>query len=96
MDKQNSSELKKQRVTAFIDPILVKRAKVRGALESMTISEVVERALEEYAPKLEQDAYQNIHLKFNNGISVDTSLTESDMRSKRKPPMHAKPMNVHK
>jgi hypothetical protein len=43
----------KSRLTAFVDPMLVKRAKVRGALEGLTISEIVEKALEGYAPKIE-------------------------------------------
>jgi hypothetical protein len=96
MQKQNSLQIKKQRVTAFIDPILFKRAKVRGALESMTVSEIVERALEEYAPKLEQDTNKNIHLHFVNGPAIDTLLTENDMRSKRKALMHTKSIGVHK
>lgn len=57
---------KKQRLTAFIDPILVRRAKARGALEGLTISEVVEKALEIYAPKIVMDKDQNVHLKFIN------------------------------
>ena len=57
---------KKQRITAFIDPILVRRAKARGALEGLTISEVVEKALEVYAPIIVTDKEQNIHLKFIN------------------------------
>ena len=43
----------KQRVTLFVNPDLVKRAKVRGALEGLTISEVVERALDVYTPKID-------------------------------------------
>lgn len=54
----------KQRLTAFIDPLLVKRAKVRGALEGLTISEVVERALDAYAPNIEKGSDQHIHVKF--------------------------------
>ncbi len=57
---------KKQRITAFIDPILVRRVKARGALEGLTISEVVEKALEVYAPIIVTDKDQNIHLKFIN------------------------------
>ena len=56
----------KQRLTAFVNPELVKRAKVRGALEGLTISEVVEKALDAYAPKIELDSDQHIHLKFIN------------------------------
>lgn len=52
----------KQRLTAFVDPALVKRAKVRGALEGFTISEVVEHALDDYAPIIEESRGKKIHL----------------------------------
>lgn len=52
----------KQRLTAFVDPALVKRAKVRGALEGFTISEVVEQALDAYAPVIEEGKDKKIHL----------------------------------
>jgi hypothetical protein len=52
----------KQRLTAFVDPQLVKRVKVRGALEGLTISEIVERALDAYAPKIEEGRDKEIHL----------------------------------
>lgn len=68
---------KKYRLTAFIDPILVKRAKVRGTLEGLTMSQVVERALEAYAPKIEKDAKQNIHLKFTNAPSLEKLILVS-------------------
>jgi len=42
----------KQRLTAFVDPSLVKRAKVQGALGGLTVSEIVEKAIDSYAPKL--------------------------------------------
>lgn len=74
MNQQSTITQKKYRITAFVDPVLVKRAKVRGALEGLTISEVVEKALEAYAPKLEKDANQQIHLKFVNGPSLDTLI----------------------
>lgn len=45
----------KQRLTAFIDPSLVKRAKVQGALRGLTVSEIVEKAIDVYAPKLKKD-----------------------------------------
>ncbi len=54
--KQNqikSNEKNKQRMTAFVDPVLVTRAKVRGALEGLTISEVVEQALDASTPKID-------------------------------------------
>ena len=53
---QDKSDVKneiKQRLTAFVDPDLVKRAKVRGALEGLTISEIVEQALDAYTPKID-------------------------------------------
>jgi len=53
----------KQRLTAFVNPELVKRAKVRGALEGLTISEIVEKALDAYAPRIEDDG-SKIHLNF--------------------------------
>ena len=65
--KNNSKSEKKQRVTAFLDPILVRRAKARGALEGLTISEIVEKALEVYAPIIVTDKDQNINLKFIKG-----------------------------
>lgn len=49
-NKSVKNKYTKQRLTAFVDPVLVKRAKVKGALEGLTISEVVERALDSYAP----------------------------------------------
>jgi hypothetical protein len=83
IQKTTIPQIMKQRLTAFVDPILVKRAKVRGALEGLTISEVVEKALEEYAPKLEKDADQKLHLKFVNGPTIENLLTEKDMHAKR-------------
>lgn len=55
---------KKQRITAFLDPVLVTRAKVRGALEGLTISEMFEKALDAYAPKIEEGNGHDIRLKF--------------------------------
>lgn len=54
----------KHRLTAFVEPNLVKRAKVQGALEGLTISEVVEKALDAYAPKIEKSGNQHIKVKF--------------------------------
>lgn len=73
----------KQRLTAFIDPALVRRAKVRGALESLTISEVVEKALDVYAPKIEEGSGQNLHLKFITAPAIQTLI-----------PKHTKPPGV--
>jgi hypothetical protein len=70
---QNNTIMKKdlkQRLTAFVDPTLVKRAKVRGALEGNTISVIVERALDAYAPKIEEGSDQYIHPKFTKHLSA--------------------------
>jgi hypothetical protein len=64
----------KLRLTAFVDPMLVKRAKVRGALEGLTISEIVEKALDSYAPKIEKDSNQQIHVKFTNYPANDSLM----------------------
>jgi len=80
----------KQRVTAFIDPDLVTRAKVRGALEGLTISEVVEKALDVYAPKIKKEGNQHIHIQFSTGSTVDTFTHEAELKSKRIAPIHTK------
>lgn len=54
----------KQRLTAFVNPNLVKRAKVQGALEGLTISDIVEKALDAYVPKIEKSGDQSIKVKF--------------------------------
>ena len=64
----------KHRLTAFIDPVLVTRAKVRGALEGLTISEVVEKALDAYAPKIEKTSDKQLNVKFTNGPAIDTLI----------------------
>lgn len=64
----------KQRLTAFVDPIIVKRAKVRGALEGLTISELIEKALDAYAPHIEEGADQHIHIKFINAPVMRTLI----------------------
>lgn len=68
-------QTEKQRLTAFIDPVLVKRAKVRGALEGLTISEVVEKALEGYAPKIEGGTDRLIQLKFTTAPMIDPQIS---------------------
>jgi argininosuccinate synthase len=75
---QNTS---KQRLTAFVDPNLVKRAKIRGALEELTLSEVVEKALEAYSPQIENDSDRHIHLKFNNGQAVGVNTSETRLQA---------------
>lgn len=64
MTQNNNIKKKKlkQRLTAFVDPDLVIRAKVRGALEGLTISEVIEKALEDYAPKIEKGSDKHINV----------------------------------
>lgn len=54
----------KARLTAFVDPMLVKRAKVRGALEGLTISEIVEKALDAYVPRIEKVMISTFMLNF--------------------------------
>ena len=70
----------KQRLTAFVDPVLVKRAKVRGALEGLTISEIVEKALEEYAPKLEKGNGKLINIKFPNYKKISELIPETGLK----------------
>lgn len=70
----------KQRLTAFIDPLLVKRAKVRGALEGLTISEVVERALDAYAPNIEKGNDQHVHVKFLSYPIKTTLAAETTLK----------------
>jgi hypothetical protein len=87
---QNITTEKKRRLTAFIDPILLKRAKVRGALEGLTISEVVEKALDSFVPKIEKDANQRIHLKFSNDSTIDSLIPQTGLEVKRTAIKHAK------
>lgn len=63
--------ISKQRLTAFVDPLLVTRAKVRGALEGLTISEVVEQALDAYAPIINKTVDEELHLKFKKLPELD-------------------------
>ena len=65
----------KQRVTAFVEPTVVTRAKVRGALEGLTISEMVEKALDSYAPKIEKND-NHINLKFITGQQLEALIPE--------------------
>lgn len=86
----NVKRIEKQRLTAFVDPILIKRAKVRGALEGLTISEVVEKALDGYAPQIEKNTNTNINLKFANGPVIDTLISDIRLRDMRIAPKHSK------
>lgn len=78
------TKAEKQRITAFIDSVLVKRAKVRGALEGFTISEIVEKALEDYAPKIENGHDKHILLKFVSDSTIATLIPETDKTAKGK------------
>lgn len=49
-EKQPSNE--KQRVTLFLNPKLLKKAKVQAVVEDMSLTVLVERALVQYLPKV--------------------------------------------
>lgn len=68
----------KHRLTAFVDPDLVTRAKVRGALENLTISQIVEKALDAYAPKIDTNGNTHINLKFTNVPIIDTFVSKKN------------------
>ena len=94
---QNLTVIKKaikHRMTAFVDPALMRRTKVRGALEGLTISEVVEKALDAYAPQIEKDTNTHINLKFVNTPVMGTMTLEEDARANRKAPKHTKNLGV--
>jgi hypothetical protein len=42
---------KKQRVTLFLDPSLLKQAKMQALVEDESLSALIERALTKYLPK---------------------------------------------
>lgn len=84
----------KYRLTAFVDPIVAKRAKIRGALENLTLSEVVEKALDLYAPQFELNTDQLIKMKFAQKPSIGFVTSAEDLRSKRKAPKHTKNLVV--
>jgi hypothetical protein len=73
----------KQRVTVFIEPILLKRARVRGALEGFTISEIVERALDCYAPKIEKNNGKHIKLEFADNPEIDRTAPKRNLKSSK-------------
>lgn len=84
----------KQRVTAFIDPALYTRIKVRAALEDITISEVFEHALDEYAPKIKADEHSHVNLIFDNGpipAALIPTITELSKKITKK---RTKSLNV--
>lgn len=90
------SKKTKHRLTAFIDPILAKRAKVQGALEGLSLSEVVEKALEAYAPKLEKADNQSIHLKFTQNPAFDSLIPDTSIKPSKKVAKHSKNLVVHR
>lgn len=66
--------MNKQRVTLFLDPLIVKRARARGAMDGDELSRVTEKALDQYAPKIETKE-GNLNLNFRSGPTI------SQMRS---------------
>lgn len=70
----------KQRVTAFIDPIVVKRSKVRGALEGLTMSEIVEGALDSYTPNTKKLKDHNIDVQILNLPVNRLMISESKIK----------------
>ena len=88
------SALPKQRLTAFVDPILVKRAKVRGALENLTISEVVEKALDAYAPIIDFDEGKRVKVTFPKKVMTKKALTKSLQQVKNAKNEHARDLAV--
>lgn len=73
-----------------MDPVLITRAKVRGALEGLTISEVVEKALDVYAPRIEKDANKQINLKFVTDPVFSSLTTNKGTRAKNIALKHTK------
>lgn len=94
MLKTQLTPKQKQRVTAFIDPALYTRIKVRAALEDITISEVFEKALDEYAPKIVADEYSHIKLTFDNGPIPKAIFSTVSLLGKKNIPKHTKSLNV--
>lgn len=83
---------KKYRLTAFVDPVLVTRAKVRGALDGLTISEVVEKALDAYAPYIEKDSDNRVNITFHSNPGIGKHTVASDARAHRKATNNIKPV----
>ncbi len=84
----------KHRLTAFIEPDLVKRAKVRGALEGLTISQIVEKALDAYAPKLEKGKDKQINVRFSTYHAINAPISEISMKQIEMVPKHTKALVV--
>ncbi len=86
--------LLKQRLTAFVDPILVKRAKVRGALENLTISEVVEKALDAYAPIIDFDEGKRVKVTFSQKNMTKAALSRSILQVSSAKIKHTRDLSV--
>lgn len=89
---------KKDRTTIFIDPLTLRRAKARGALEGLTLSEIVERSLATYGASLEQtvsasEVSQSIH---GGQISLNDPNPNTQVSSEGngKPSMNTRPSNI--
>lgn len=89
---KQTQKAKKYRLTAFVDPVLVTRAKVRGALDGLTISEVVEKALDAYAPYIEKHSDNRVNISFHSNSGLGKSTVASDARSHRKAIKDIKPV----
>ena len=74
----------KQRMTAFIDPTIVKRAKVRAALEEITISQLIEKALDVYTPLIKQVSDNQIYLKSTIKIPSQTRRSKQSRNSRER------------
>lgn len=94
-DHSPMNQTAKQRLTAFVDPILVTRAKVRGALEGLTISEVVERALDAYAPIIHKTVDEEVNLKFNKPPALN-GVIHNESSNTLPIPKNAKLLAAHK
>lgn len=96
VEKQRHSmkpiKIKKHRLTAFVDPVLVTRARVRGALDGLTISEVVEKALDAYAPFIEKNSDNRLNITFHPTPGIGKKTVASDARSHRKATTSIKPV----
>ena len=90
----DTSSIIKQRLTAFVDPILVKRAKVRGALENLTISEVVEKALDAYAPIIDFDQGKRVKVTFSQKNMTKTALSRSMLQVNSAKIKHTRDLSV--
>lgn len=57
---------KKQRVTVFLNPILIKQAKAQAVIEELSLTDLTERALIKYLPK------KTIIKKIKIGTDIDS------------------------